>query len=95
MNSDQTRIINAKNLGWRSIRPISLTGFPPWYSGNNETFLEPIPQMKEITLKTILTINGREYLVNSQNLSETVAEYESEQEYELDDKEVFEYIVSP
>lgn len=51
--------------------------------------------MKEITLKTILIINGREYLVNSQDLSETVAEYESEQEYELDDKEVFKYIVSP
>ncbi len=48
MNNDQTRITNAKNLGWRSIRPISLTGFPPWYSGNNETYLEPIPMIDEI-----------------------------------------------
>lgn len=46
MNEDQKRITNAKNLGWRSIRPISMTGFPPWYSGNNEIYLEPIPLLE-------------------------------------------------
>lgn len=51
--------------------------------------------MKEITIKTILTINGREVLISSQDFSESIAEYEREQEYELDDKEIIEYIIQP
>ena len=96
MTLGQLRIQQAKNLGWRSIRPISMTGFPPWYGGNNETYLEPIPKynqtMKSVTIKTTLIVDGREYLVNSQDFRESIAEYESEQEYELDDKEIISYI---
>ncbi len=51
--------------------------------------------MKEITIKTILTINGREVLVSSQDFSESIAEYEREQEYELDEREIIEYIIQP
>lgn len=49
--------------------------------------------MKQITLKTILIIDGREYPVGSQDLSDSIAEYEKAQEHELDDEEILEYIL--
>lgn len=51
--------------------------------------------MKEITLKTTLFINGEEILVDSRDFSESIAEYEKEQGYELDNKEVIDYIIQP
>lgn len=51
--------------------------------------------MKEITLKTTLFINGEEILVDSRDFSQTVAEYEKEQGYELDKDEVIRYIIQP
>ena len=49
--------------------------------------------MKQIILKAILTIDGREVLVNSQDLSESVAEYEKFNGKPLDDKEIIDYII--
>lgn len=51
--------------------------------------------MRNIILKTILIIDNEEILVNSQDFSESIAEYESEQEYTLDKDEVVRYIIQP
>lgn len=51
--------------------------------------------MKQITLKAILTIDGREVLVDSQDLSESVTEYEKYRGKSLDDKEIIDYITQP
>jgi hypothetical protein len=48
--------------------------------------------MKEITLKTILIIDNEEILVGSSDFSQTIAEYEKEQGYELDNDEILDYI---
>ncbi len=51
--------------------------------------------MKQITLKTILTIDNEEILVDSRDFSQTIAEYEKEQDHTLDKDEVINYIIQP
>lgn len=51
--------------------------------------------MKQITLKATLIIDGRKVLVDSQDPSESVAEYEKHSGKPLDDKEIINYITQP
>lgn len=51
--------------------------------------------MRNIILKSILIIDGEEILANSQDFSASIAEYEKEQKYTLDNKEVIDYIIQP
>jgi hypothetical protein len=49
--------------------------------------------MKEIVLKTIIYIDGREIVADSRDFSESIAEYEKEQEIQLEDWEIVSYII--
>lgn len=51
--------------------------------------------MKEIVLKTIIYIDGREIVTDSRDFSESIAEYEKEQETNLQDWEIVDYIIQP
>ncbi|MBV6514216.1 MAG: hypothetical protein FMNOHCHN_03806 [Ignavibacteriaceae bacterium] len=51
--------------------------------------------MKQIILKTTLLIDNEEVLVDSRDFSQTIAEYEKEQEHTLDREEVIRYIIQP
>jgi len=51
--------------------------------------------MKQIILKTILYIDGREIVTDSRDFSESIAEYETEQDSALSDEEIVDYIIQP
>lgn len=51
--------------------------------------------MKEVILKTIIYIDGREIVTDSRSFSESVFEYEKEQETDLEDWEIVNYIIQP
>ena len=48
--------------------------------------------MKQIIEKTIIIIDGKEFITRSCDFSQCVSEYEKEQECELDDQEIIDYI---
>lgn len=51
--------------------------------------------MKQIILKTTLLIDNEEILVDSRDFSESIAEYEKEQEHTLNRDEIIRYIIQP
>lgn len=51
--------------------------------------------MKEIIKKTIIYIDGKEFITESCDFSESIADYEKECDCTLDDEEIIEYILEP